>query len=67
MYSAMDTRPDISYAIEVASRYLEKPSSTHVVAAKRILKYIKGTLNRGIIYDHSIRIMLMIWIHGFLL
>lgn len=65
MYSAMDTRPDISYAIEVASRYLEKPSSTHVVAAKRILKYIKGTLNRGIIY--SIRIMLIIWIHGFLL
>lgn len=53
MYLAMGTRPDISYAIGVASRYLEKPSSTHVGAAKRILKYIKGTLNRGILYHHS--------------
>lgn len=53
MYLAMCTRPDIGYAIGVASRYLEKPSSTHVGAAKRILKYISGTLNRGILYGHS--------------
>lgn len=53
MYLAMGTRPDISYAVGVASRYLEKPSSTHVGAAKRILRYINGTLNRGILYHHS--------------
>lgn len=52
MYLAVATRPDICYAVSNASRYLENPSQMHENAAKRILKYIKGTSNYGLLY-HS--------------
>ncbi|KAG6425054.1 hypothetical protein SASPL_115477 [Salvia splendens] len=36
------TRPDILYGVGLISRYMEKPSQSHLNAAKRILRYIKG-------------------------
>lgn len=53
MYLAVGTRPDICYAVGKASRFLEHPSTIHVNAAKRILRYVKGTLNYGILYDSN--------------
>ncbi|XP_067643647.1 uncharacterized protein [Eurosta solidaginis] len=50
MYLAIGTRPDISYAIDVVSRYLERPTAAHINAVKRIMKYIRGTLKTGILY-----------------
>ncbi|PNX91006.1 hypothetical protein L195_g047135, partial [Trifolium pratense] len=31
-------------------RFMEKPKMSHLVAAKRILRYIKGTMDRGYIF-----------------
>lgn len=53
MFLAIGTRPDISYAIGVVSRYLEHPSPAHVNAVKRIFKYIRGTVNMGIFYNSN--------------
>lgn len=50
MYLAVGTRPDIAFSVGNASRYMEQPKIPHVAAAKRILKYIKGTLDFGIVY-----------------
>lgn len=50
MYLSVGTRPDITHAVAIASRYLEKPSIVHENAVKRILKYLKGTINFGILY-----------------
>ncbi|KAG7565068.1 Zinc finger CCHC-type superfamily [Arabidopsis suecica] len=47
------TRPDILYAVGVVSRYMEHPTTTHFKAAKRILRYIKGTINYGLHYSTS--------------
>ncbi|XP_074327753.1 secreted RxLR effector protein 161-like [Apium graveolens] len=47
------TRPDIMYAVGLVSRYMEKPKQDHFMAAKRILRYIKGTLDNGLFYTHS--------------
>jgi hypothetical protein len=47
------TRPDILYAVGVVSRYMEHPTTTHLKAAKRILRYIKGTTNLGLYYSVS--------------
>ncbi|XP_074347427.1 secreted RxLR effector protein 161-like [Apium graveolens] len=47
------TRPDIMYAVGLVSRYLEKPKQDHFMAAKRILRYIKGTLDQGLFYTYS--------------
>lgn len=53
MYLAIGTRPDIAYAVSVASRFLEKPTVVHERATKRILRYIKKTLNFGILYTQD--------------
>jgi len=37
------TRPDISFAVAVASRYLANPGKSHWNLVKRILRYLKGT------------------------
>ncbi|KAH9782617.1 hypothetical protein KPL71_008982 [Citrus sinensis] len=47
------TRPDILYAIGLVSRYMENPKTTHFKAATRILRYIKGTTNFGLLYSFS--------------
>lgn len=53
MYLAVGTRPDIAHAVGVASRFLDKPMIVHERAAKRILKYLKGSLNFGILFSNS--------------
>ncbi|GKE11221.1 putative RNA-directed DNA polymerase [Tanacetum coccineum] len=44
------TRPDISFAVGVVSRFMEKPTEQHLQAVKRILRYVKGTLDYGLTY-----------------
>ncbi|PRQ55986.1 putative RNA-directed DNA polymerase [Rosa chinensis] len=44
------TRPDIMFAVSMVSRYMEKPMEDHLVAVKRILRYLKGTADLGIFY-----------------
>ena len=42
------TRPDISFAVNKFSQYTHQPSAMHWSAVKRILRYLKGTLNHGL-------------------
>uniref|UniRef100_A0A2N9FSD8 Integrase catalytic domain-containing protein n=1 Tax=Fagus sylvatica TaxID=28930 RepID=A0A2N9FSD8_FAGSY len=44
------TRPDISFSVHQVCQYMSTPTSTHLAAAKRILRYIRGTLNHGIAF-----------------
>lgn len=37
------TKPDIMFAVSLLSRFMNYASEVHFVAAKRILRYIKGT------------------------
>lgn len=45
------TRPDISYSVGVLSRYMESPTRLHPNAVKKVLRYIKGTLDYGLVYN----------------
>lgn len=54
LYLSQITRPDITFAVNLVSRYLEKPLTIHWNAVKRIFKYLKGTFNYGLIYDSSV-------------
>ena len=47
------TRPDIMFAISLISRFMERPKEAHWQAAKRILRYVKGTKRFGILYTTS--------------
>jgi hypothetical protein len=44
------TRPDISYAVGVMSRYMQNPKKPHLEAARRILRYVKRTFDYGLLY-----------------
>jgi hypothetical protein len=44
MYIALATRPDIAFAVTALSRYNETPLQMHLTAAKRVLRYLKGTI-----------------------
>lgn len=45
------TRPDISFAVGIVSRFMEKPQLKHLQVVKVILRYIKGTMDFGIKYS----------------
>lgn len=44
------TRPDLTYSVNLVSRYMEEPREIHMLAAKRILRYVQGTSEYGIQY-----------------
>ena len=43
MYAAICTRPDIAYSTSTLAQFMSDPSPTHWEAAKRVLRYLKGT------------------------
>ena len=49
-YASTSTRPDISAAVGALSQHMSQPSTDHWSGVKRVLRYIKGTLNYGLIF-----------------
>ena len=43
MYLMLGTRPDLAFAITFLSQFSSLPNKSHMQAAKRILRYLKGT------------------------
>ncbi|GKC46611.1 hypothetical protein Tco_1064333, partial [Tanacetum coccineum] len=50
------SRPDLTFVVYMCARYQAKPTKKYLHAVKRIFKYIRGTVNRGLSYpkDSSI-------------
>ncbi|GKV35120.1 hypothetical protein SLEP1_g43434 [Rubroshorea leprosula] len=53
------TRPDIMHSVSLLSRFMHSPSEIHFKAAKRILRYVKGTTNFGVLYKRSTNVKLI--------
>ena len=47
-YVSTATRPDIAAAVSILSTFMSDPSKEHWTGIKRLLRYIKGTLNFGL-------------------
>ena len=47
-YASVTTRPDISSAVGILSQFMSDPSEHHWRGIKRVLRYLKGTLEYGI-------------------
>ena len=45
------SRPDISYSVGVCTRYQTNPKESHMIALKRIIKYVKTTAEFGVWYS----------------
>ena len=46
LYIAKQTRPDIVWIVNVFSRFMDKPTNTHWLAGKRVLRYLQATKSR---------------------
>lgn len=44
------TRPDISFAVNQVCQFMHRPITSHWIAVKRILRYLKDTYNHGLVY-----------------
>jgi hypothetical protein len=51
LYLACWTRPDIAFAVSELSRFVSDPGSVHMQAAKRVLRYLKGTKDLSLKYS----------------
>ena len=45
------SRPDIAFSVGVCARYQAAPRESHLIAVKRIIRYINGTPNYGLWYS----------------
>jgi hypothetical protein len=50
LYVAGNTRPDIAFAVNQCARFTHSPRASHGKAVIKIIRYLKGTRLRGIIY-----------------
>jgi hypothetical protein len=57
----VNTRPDICFAVNTLSQFQVEPRQEHWIAAKHVLRYIRGKINYGLKYTSSSDIQL----HGF--
>jgi len=53
MYLSVGTRPDITHAVSYLSQFNSCYTEAHWKAAKRVLRYLKGTNNVGLVYSCS--------------
>ena len=47
-----NTRPDICFAVNTLSQYMVNPKHIHLIGAKHVMRYLKGTLDYGLRYTH---------------
>jgi hypothetical protein len=52
-HAVIFSHPNISFAVSQLSQFLTSPTSTHMAAAKRVLRYLKGTKDLRITYRRN--------------
>lgn len=52
MYAQVCTRPDISFAVNMLSRYQSNAGQEHWVAGKKVLRYLMSTKDYMLVYKH---------------
>ncbi len=51
MWSAIHTRPDLAYSVGVLSRYCSNPGKLYCDLIQRVLRYVAGTLDLGLVFQ----------------
>jgi len=45
------TRPDISFAVQQVSQFMQTPRHLHLDAVRRIIRYLRGSPGRGLFFS----------------
>ena len=53
IYLMMCTRPDICFIVNLLSQHMSRPKMVHLNLAKFVLKYLKGSKDKGLIFCPS--------------
>jgi hypothetical protein len=53
MYMSLYTRPDITHAVNICSRFMSSPTVTHLQAIKKIFRYLHGSIEYGLLYNNN--------------
>ena len=53
MHLLLCTRPDISFPVGVLSKFLSYPTNEHWTSAKRILRYLLGTMDMSLVFNRE--------------
>jgi len=53
MFAMVGTRADLAYSVSKLSRFMTNPTQQHCAAATRVLKYLHGTADFGLLFDGS--------------
>jgi len=53
MYLMVATRPDLAFAIGKLSRFVSGYGKEHWAAIKRFLRYVKGSMDKGLVFDKN--------------
>jgi len=51
MYAILCTRPDICFAVDLVIRYQSNPGTVHWQAVKRIMRFLRGTIDLVLCYQ----------------
>ena len=57
-----NTIPDICFAMNTLSQFLIDPRNVHLIAAKHILRYLRGTVDYGLKYEVNQKINLDVYV-----
>ena len=49
----MITHPDITFAVSLGAHFCSKPTSQHLMAVKRIFRYLRGTTHYGLLLKRN--------------
>lgn len=51
-----------NFAVNTLSRYCQQPQEEHLIAAKRVLRYLRGIDNVGILFPHRNKLTLVSYV-----
>jgi hypothetical protein len=55
------TRPDLTYAVQQICLHMHDPRESHLAALKRLLRYIRGTVDSGLVLHRSPSALLVVY------
>ncbi|XP_052735059.1 secreted RxLR effector protein 161-like [Vigna angularis] len=50
-----NSRPELMYGVGLLSQFMSSPQKSHLIAAKRVLRYVKGTTNYCILFLYGMQ------------
>ncbi|CAI8593906.1 unnamed protein product [Vicia faba] len=60
-----NTRPDICQSFGLLSRFMEKSQECHLIGVKRVLRYIKGTIDHGVLMPKKSKNITDLEVYGY--